>query len=194
MERAYSVLDVKNFDDENDKFYIEGIASTPTPDRMRDIVVPMGAQFKTPMPLLWQHDHNKPVGHVTFAKPTKQGIPFKAEIPKIPETGVLKDRIDEAIQSLKYKLVSAVSIGFRAIDDDYEFMDNGGIKFNSWEWLELSLVSIPANSEAVISAVKSTDQQVRAALGIKDDDRLVNSKSGVTEKRYRKPIILIPRK
>lgn len=57
---------------------VEGVASTPTADRMGDVVEPMGAKFQTPMPLLWQHEHDKPVGHVTFAKPTKAGIPFKA--------------------------------------------------------------------------------------------------------------------
>lgn len=192
MDRAYSVLQTKAFDEDDDKFYIEGIASTPTPDRMRDIVDPMGAQFKTPMPLLWQHDHKKPVGHMTFAKPEKDGIPFKGELPKVKETGLLKDRIDEAIHSLKYRLVAAVSIGFNPIE--FSWMDDGGIHFREWEWLELSLVTIPANSEAVLRAVKSTDQEVRAALGIKDQDRRPTSSSGVTEKHFRKPVLLIPRK
>lgn len=157
--RAYSVLETKAYDEDDDKVKIKGMASTPTPDRMMDIVEPMGARFKTPMPLLWQHDHSQPIGAVTFAKPTKEGIPFEAEIPKIKESGTLKDRIDEAIQSIKYKLVTAVSIGFRPIEDAYEFMENGGIRFKEWEWYELSAVTIPANSEAVITAIKSVDAQ-----------------------------------
>lgn len=194
MERAYSILDTKAFDEDEDKVYIEGIASTPTPDRMRDVVAPMGAKFKTPMPLLWQHNHDKPVGHMTFANPNKDGIPFKAEIPKIKETGTLKDRIDEAIQSLKYKLVAAVSIGFNPTE--YSFMDDGGIHFQEWEWLELSLVTIPAQSEAVISAVKSIDHERMAALGIKRSDRdsLLPGASGNQRKAFRRPIQLIPAK
>jgi hypothetical protein len=46
---------------------------------MGDVVEPMGAQFKNPMPLLWQHD-SQPVGQVTFGKPTKDGIPFEARL------------------------------------------------------------------------------------------------------------------
>ena len=191
MERAYTLLQTKDFKEDDDKFYIEGIASTPTPDRMRDIVEPLGAKFKTPMPLLWQHRHDAPVGHVTFAKPQKDGIPFKGELPKVKEEGTLKTRIDEAIQSLKYNLVSAVSIGFNPIEFSYK--DDGGIHFNEWEWMELSLVTIPANSEAVLRAVKSADQQVRAALGIKDEERRLSSPSGVTEKRF-KPYQIIPAK
>lgn len=77
----------------------------------------------------------------------------------------MKDRVDEAIQSLKYKLVAAVSIGFRALQDGVEVMKDGGYLFKNWEWLELSLVTIPANSEAVITAVKSIDQKHLSALG-----------------------------
>ena len=129
---------------------------------------------------------------MTFAKPEKTGIPFKGEMPKIKEPGNLKDRVDEAIQSIKYKLVAAVSIGFSPME--YAFMDDGGIHFTEWEWLELSLVTIPANSEAVISAVKSADHQYRAAMGITDDDRPLVSPAGVTVKRARRPIQLITRR
>lgn len=120
------------------------------------------------MPLLWQHNHAQPVGNVTFAKPTKKGIPFEAQLPVIKEAGTLKDRVDEAIQSLKYNLVSAVSIGFRALKDGVERMDDGGYRFKSWEWMELSLVTIPANSEAVITAIKSFDDSCQPASGSDD--------------------------
>jgi HK97 family phage prohead protease len=188
MNRAYTFLDIKAMDDDGEYVTVKGIASTPTPDRMDDIVDPMGAKFKTPMPLLWQHQHDKPVGHVTFAQPNKNGIPFEAQIPRIKEAGTLKDRVDEAIQSLKYRLVAAVSIGFSPIKDAYEFMENGGIHFKEWEWMELSLVTIPANSEAIISAVKSIDQTHLPASGLRMA-RPVEKSPGVTGKK-RKPILL----
>lgn len=162
MERAYSLLTVRSADDA--ARVIEGIASTPTPDRYGDVVEPLGAKFKTPMPLLWQHDARQPVGQVEFAKPDEEGIPFRATIATIDEPGTLKDRLDEAWQSVKAKLVRAVSIGFRPIE--YSFMDDGGMHFLEWEWLELSLVTIPANSEATFQTIKSIDTTTRAALGI----------------------------
>lgn len=155
--RAYSILDVKSIQEDENFVHVEGIASTPTTDRMGDVVEPMGARFKTPMPLLWQHNHQQPVGHVTFAKPTKAGIPFKAQLPRVKEAGVLKDRVDEAIQSLQYRLVAAVSIGFAPVDGEIERIDTG-LRFKQWEWLELSLVTIPANAEAVITAIKSVGE------------------------------------
>lgn len=189
MEYAYTLLETKDYVEGEDFVRIKGIASTPTPDRSLDIVEPLGAKFKTPMPLLWMHNHEKPVGHLTFAAPNKEGIPFEAQIPIIKEAGLLKDRIDEALHSLKYKLVSAVSIGFRSIE--HAWMDNGGIHFKEWEWMELSLVTIPAQPEAVIELVKSIDGKARAALG-KDATSREHIKSGAPA--FRKPIQLIPRR
>lgn len=166
MNRAYAVLDVKSVDE--DKRVIRGIATTPSPDRVGDIVEPLGVSFKNPLPLLWQHKADKPVGHVKFDKPTKDGITFEAYIESIDEPGVLKERLDEAWQSVKLKLVRAVSIGFRAIE--YAFMDDGGIRFVQSEVMELSLVTIPANADATIQSIKSIDTELRAASGIKQDD------------------------
>jgi phage head maturation protease len=130
---------------------------------------------------------------MTFAKATKQGIPFQAKIPKIKEAGTLKDRVDEAIQSLQYKLVAAVSIGFSILKGGYEIMDTGGLHIKSWEWLELSLVTIPANSEAVISAVKSVDQKALSAIGHGRTKAALEISPGDSGKK-RRPIQLIPRK
>jgi HK97 family phage prohead protease len=166
MKRAYSLLTVKALDDQART--ITGLASTPTVDRMGDSVDPMGAKFKTPMPLLMYHDSELPVGTVNFAKPNKSGIPFTATIPNVVEPGVIQDRVNEAWHSIKYGLIAAVSIGFRIIDDAYEQMKDGGYLFREWEWLELSLCAIPANPDAVIQSFKSMDPDaIRSALSIK---------------------------
>lgn len=161
MDRAYSTLVIRAVDE--DARVIRGIASTPDPDRMGDIVEPMGLQFKNPVPLLWQHDHKAPVGTVSFDKPTKKGITFEARMPKVAESGRLKDRVDEAWQSVKAGIVRAVSIGFRSLEDSR--LDGGGIRFITSELLELSLVTIPANAGASITEIRSIDRRVRAASG-----------------------------
>jgi len=209
LNRAYSLLDIKAVDD--DKRVITGIATTPEPDRMGDIVESVGARFKNPLPLLWQHMHDKPVGTVKFDKPTAKGITFTAELPKIEEPGALKDLVDMAWQSVKAKLVRGVSIGFRALE--YSFMESGGIRFSETEIMELSLVTIPANASATIQSIKSIDSSIRTVAGIADADVPKNtatsapassgrrgvvalSKSGVsdTSNAGRKPVLLIPRK
>jgi HK97 family phage prohead protease len=125
-------------------------------------------KFDNPLPLLWQHEHDKPIGSVKFDKPTKAGINFEAEIASIDEPGTLKDRLDEAWQSIKMGLVRAVSIGFRAIE--YAFMDSGGVRYVETEVYELSAVTIPANADALITSVKSIDARLRAEHGIPDPE------------------------
>lgn len=168
-QRAYSTfsLEKDGLKEDDNFYYINGIASTPSPDRVGDIVVPTGAKFALPLPLLWQHDSYSPIGNVTAAKATKNGIPITAQIPKVKEAGTLKDRIDEAIQSIKYGLVTGLSIGFRALRDGWEFLEDGGIQFNEWEWMELSAVTIPANAEATISMIKTIDRRQLANAGNK---------------------------
>lgn len=165
MHKAYATLATKSFSEDDDYVYVEGIASTPRTDRVGDVVEPMGAKFQTPMPFLLYHLHNMPVGEMFFAEPTKEGIPFRSRIPKVKEEGVVKARVDEAIHSLKYGLIKAVSIGFSAIEGAVERIKGGGLRFKEWEWLELSLVVVPANSDAVITAIKAFDQKHLPASG-----------------------------
>ena len=168
QNRAYSVLEVKSIDE--DKRIIRGIATTPTVDRVGDIIEPEGVQFKNPMPLLWQHKHDQPIGRTVFGKPTKSGIPFEAEFvhPDEVKSESLKDRLQMAWDSVKTQLVRAVSIGFRPIE--YSFMDSGGIRYSETEVFELSAVTIPANADAVISTVKSLDAAARKDAGVPEPE------------------------
>lgn len=163
--RAYSVLTLKAVDE--DARLITGIASTPEADRDGDIVEPKGAQFKLPLPLLWQHNHREPIGHVISARVTADGIEIKAQIAKIEEPGALKTRIDEAWHSVKAGLVRGLSIGFKPIESA-RLEGTFGYRFSKWLWLELSAVTIPANADASITAIKSFDAPFLAATGTED--------------------------
>jgi HK97 family phage major capsid protein len=179
--RAYSSLTIKSVDEE--KRIIRGIATTPAVDRVGDIVEPLGVKFTNPMAFLWQHDAHQPIGTVKFDKPTKAGITFEAEIPTITEDGKLKDRIDEAWQSIKIGLVRAVSIGFRAVE--YAFLDEGGIRFIKSEVFELSAVTIPAQPEAVMTSIKNMDAAGVAV--IKQFDANAPAATGTIERPATKP-------
>jgi HK97 family phage major capsid protein/HK97 family phage prohead protease len=162
VRRALTLWAIKSVD--ADKRVIEGIATTPTPDRVGDIVEPLGVKFKNPLPLLLFHDSQLPVGEVKFGKATPKGIPFTASIPDVTEPGRLKERVDEAWQSVKYGLIKGVSIGFRVLTDGMEVMRSGGMRFTATEVMELSLVPIPANSEAMIHGFKSIEGNTDALI------------------------------
>jgi len=153
LHRAWYALNVKDIDSEARR--IVGVATTPEVDRMGDIVEPLGVAYKNPLPLLWQHQHDMPVGHATFKKPTEAGIEFSAELASIDEPGELKNILDRAWQSVKSNLVRGVSIGFCALES--AFMENGGHRFIKTEVIELSLVTVAANSAARVHSVKALD-------------------------------------
>jgi HK97 family phage major capsid protein/HK97 family phage prohead protease len=162
QNRAYSMLQIKELN--SDLRLFKGWATTPSPDRLGDIVEPLGIKFTNPMPLLLDHKHDQPIGQVTFKAPTKKGIEFEARIARTETPGTLKSRLDEAWESIKLGLKPAVSIGFKA--DKFSFLkDTDGIHFEESTVLELSLVTIPANQECTISAFKSLDNEALAASG-----------------------------
>jgi len=155
VERAYAVLHIKSIDVE--RRIITGTATTPEPDRMGDVIDPLGVVVAKSVPLLLYHDTKRPVGSVTFAPPTAAGIDFTAELPIVPDPGTVRDRIEEAWHSVKAGLLAGVSIGFRALVEPVFDKTAGGFRFLKTEILELSLVAIPANASATIASIKSLD-------------------------------------
>ena len=164
VDRAYALLEVKSFDVARRTF--AGIATTPTPDRSGDVLEPLGVTFKNPLPLLLHHDKTKPVGTVRFDPPTKAGVTFEASIPDVLEAGALKDRLDEAWQSVKAGLIGGVSVGYRVLQGGLEkIKGSAGYRLLRTEVCELSLVTVPANAEATILSIKALDAPFLAASG-----------------------------
>lgn len=153
---AHSRIQFKAVDAE--QRVIEGIASTPTPDRGGDVMDPKGAVYSVPMPLLWQHKADKPIGRVLSATVTKTGIKIRAQIAK----GIAF--IDDEVWPLiKDGLVPGLSIGWRPIEG--EPLAGGLFKFTKWDWYETSTVTVPMNAETTITAIKSADAAALAASG-----------------------------
>lgn len=126
--------------------WIEGYATTPQEDRQGDVVEPRGAQFALPIPLLFQHKHDEPIGAVTHATVSEKGIRIRARL----SVGVAK--AEEVWTLVKDGVLTAVSIGFRVLDQKPH--GSRGLRITSWEWLECSVVSVPANPGALISVAK----------------------------------------
>jgi len=172
LHRAYSTLEIKAAPDADGRRLFTGIATTPVVDRGGDIMEPRGAMFQLPIALLWQHDKLAPIGWITDARVSDKGIDVQGEIASMDETGRLKDRLDEAWQSMRAKLVRGLSIGFQPLEST-RIGDTYAHRYVKWLWLELSAVTIPMNGDCSITAIKSADQaQRRAALGARPVIRL----------------------
>lgn len=165
-QRAFTELDVRDVAEAADHMVVRGIANSPTVDRHGTSIDPMGARFKLPMPLLWHHEaRTHSVGDVVSAKATPKGIEFEARLPRVTEDGLVKQAVDRAIHALKYRLVRGVSIGFDPVAGAVERLRDGVARIKEWDWLELSLVTVPSNPDAKVSYVRSTDPQAPAVPG-----------------------------
>ncbi len=160
--KAYSVFSVKSLDEE--QRVLEGRASTPTPDRVGDVIEPKGAIISSlPLPFLWMHQHDSPIGHVVSAKSHADGIDIRVEMARTDKPGPLKDRLETAWESIaKLKLVRGLSIGF--VPKEWSWLDSGSMHVQKFELIEVSAVTIPCNVEANIMSVKRFD--VRRALPV----------------------------
>ena len=167
MQHTWAVWHVKSLDDE--RRTISGIASTPSLDRQDQILDPAGVTFAASLPLLLYHDSKRPVGRAQLQAAAPDGIAFTATLPLLTEPGPLKDRVDEAWQSIKAGLITGVSIGFRVLSGGVERLKSGAIKLTKTEICELSLVTIPANVDATILSIKALDAPYLAALGRRSD-------------------------
>jgi HK97 family phage major capsid protein len=160
---AHAQLEIKSVD--ASRRIIEGFASTITPDRGGDVMVPEGAQYSLPIPLLWEH--GRPIGEVFDVQviPGK-GIKIKARISNVHVPGEIKDFVDQAWAALSATppLVRGLSIGWKPI----EAAQVAGTKLRKvakWIWGELSTVVVPMNAEATITAIKSFDAASLASSG-----------------------------
>jgi len=164
LQKAYSLVTVKGFDPQKRTF--SGIATSPVADRVGDTIDSKGIKYKNPLPLLLYHDSKKPVGEAKFSRFTGDGTPFDARISSIDRPGIVKDRLDEAIDSLSADppLIRGVSIGFMPLESPVYNKDTGGFHYPSIEVHELSMVVVPAHQDATITTLKALDVD-QPALG-----------------------------
>lgn len=152
-----TVLDfrVKDAGNEEQRTLV-GIATTPATDRYGERVLPKGAEFTLPLPLLWQHRAGEPVGSVIKATVTEAGIEVEAQL---LAAGI--DPIADRVWALlKAGAVRGLSIGFMPLET--EVGEEGEVSYVRWEWLELSVVTIAANAESEILQIRSPNMTTEA--------------------------------
>lgn len=154
---------------------VEVILSTAALARDGNVLVPAGCRLQNyrANPIwLWQHDPDHPVANAQEIEVQDDCI--RARV-KFAPTGISK-KADETRGLVKAGIVRGVSVGFDPIDG--EPLDPkkpmGGQRFTSWELLECSFVSVPADTGAVVTARAegSSDWKVGASreLAIEDSD------------------------
>ena len=123
------------------------VASDGTTDRMGDVLDPSGCQLanyrRNPI-VLAQHLSEQPIARCPSI--TANDVQVTALI-EFPPAGV-NARSDEYLALLKSGVLGAVSVGFLPLARSP--LQSGGWRYTAWELLELSVVSIPANANALV--------------------------------------------
>ncbi|QIL78582.1 HK97 family phage prohead protease [Diaphorobacter sp. HDW4A] len=98
--------------------------------------------------MLWAHDMSQPIGRWTSITEDARGLKVTGQINLQTEGG------RRTFEHLRAGDVNGLSVGFNYSDDDTEF-SNGITYFNRVDLQEISVVSVPADTSARISAVRS---------------------------------------
>lgn len=126
-------------------------------DSYREIVMPGAfkaslatlASSGDPLPALWQHQSDKPIGGYTSLKEDDHGL--------YVEGFLLKDEVQlakEAYALMKRRLVKGLSIGYYVVKSD--FNEKTSVRsLTELDLREISPVTFPANDKAQVENVKS---------------------------------------
>lgn len=142
-----------------------GFASTygGPPDLQGDIVAPgafkqaINMQPSGGYPLLWAHNQAEPVG-LAKIRDSSLGLMTNGSLNLDTPDG------QKAYSNLKFGAVKGMSIGYDCADGQYTYDQDGIRTLNLLRLHEISLVSVPANPNALITGVKSLDDAQRVLL------------------------------
>ena len=164
---------LKGADAAGDLVRIEGWSSTAGTDRDKDVIQPeviangITNFMKNPI-LLYMHDPTKPIGRVTKMEVRpKEGFWIEAVLSAASDVKDIVTKIQEGI-------LRAFSIGFKLIDGKPT-----GDVFNitDMELWEVSVVSIPANADALFSMAKGMKWGSDLVVSELEIERIVDEKA-----------------
>lgn len=140
---------------------VEVVMSTASLARDGHILIPQGCRidnYRANPIVLWSHDPDKPVGNAENAAVTGEQISARVRFAPL---GISR-KADEIRGLVKAGVIRTVSIGFDPIE--MEPLDpkkpRGGQRISDWELLEMSFVSVPSDTGAVVTARAHGDDDV----------------------------------
>jgi HK97 family phage prohead protease len=157
----FQLLELK---DARGEWSFSGYASTfGNVDLGGDVMLPgaFAASLRArPKPrLLWQHRQEEPIGVVQSLREDDKGLFGEWKLSRTT-------RGTDAYTLLKDGAIDSLSIGY--LPDESEFTDDGVRKLSAVSLLEVSLVAMPMNEDAVITDVKSHCAMCQAAIDESD--------------------------
>lgn len=161
---------------------VEGYASTTDLDLVRDIVAAgafdasirdRGLTGPRGIRLLWQHDRSQILGSITDLKTTNNGLRITADIDESITVAAEAAKMIRAAGGLSF------SVGFRTLDAD--ITATGDIIITRGDLKEVSVVTFPANENAIMTAFKSGNALEDIATSIRELKAITTTRNPVDE-------------
>ena len=156
MHQKASKFNIQETDDDNRT--IKGYASVfGNLDSDKDIIFKgafkrsvkeWGPEGKDRIKLVAQHDISRPVARITELKEDSNGLYMEAKF------GTHKDG-DDYYRMAKEGIINEFSVGFVPVEKEEN--KKGGYDITSIKLYEVSMVTVAANDEAIVTDVKSAD-------------------------------------
>lgn len=144
--------------DASGKMVIKGLANTPSKDRVGDVVLPSAFEkslkeyMENPV-VLFQHNWDKVIGKCIKADITDNGLYVECEVSNAKDVEEVKTKIAEGI-------LKTFSIGYNEVDAEYDEKNACNV-VKELELLEISVVTIPCNSNAkFVAEVETKEEEV----------------------------------
>ena len=178
-KKTAPVLELKSLKDSGE---FSGYGSTfgGEPDAYGDVIA-AGAytdslaahKAKGTMPkLFWQHNSGEPIGKWTGASEDDHGLLMEGKLNMDVQRG------REAYALLKAGDIDGLSIGYRIKEYSVD-MDTGVWTLEKLDLIEVSIVSVGANENAVVSSVKAAKAAHDLMEKLKAGDRLTEREFGL---------------
>jgi len=166
-------FEIKQLEEEEGVFTFEGFASTFGNEDLDSDIIDRGAfrnslAKRTPK-LLWQHSMDEPLGVFTLIEERETGLFVKAKMPL--EDTFVSGRVKPQIN---IGSITSMSIGFFIVEATFNRDENIRM-IHEVELFEISLVSIPANPQAVITSFKRADMDNFFKMNAKEQEELFTS-------------------
>ena len=145
--------------------------TTSSVDRDGEVLIPQGMDikdFKKNPVVFWNHDYNQPIGTAADLKKNDDHWTATARLASTPFA-------QEVYTLMREGVVRGVSVGFQPVEtrpptkgDLAKYGDNVRRVYAKWKLLEFSVVPLPANQDALITAVSKgvSRATIKSVLGV----------------------------
>jgi HK97 family phage prohead protease len=154
---------------------LDFVMSDGSVDRMGDVIEPDGWQldgFRRNPIALFGHDPRFPIGKWRDVGVRKGQLTGSLELME-----PVSDRLREIHTAVEAGVLRAVSVGFHS--ETFEPLKSGGLRFTEAELVECSLVSVPANPNALaVAKALGLSRETRAMIfgGIAEPDQTATTR------------------